>query len=61
MIESNRKELFGIFVKSKKNFQVEDFYDKLGFSVISKEKDKVLYKISMKNFKFSKHNYIKVI
>jgi FkbH-like protein len=60
MIESNRNELFCNFVKSKKNSQVEDFYDKLGFSVISKENDKSFYKINLKNFKFSNHNYIKL-
>tara|TARA_B100001250_G_scaffold411059_1_gene438824 strand:- start:2141 stop:3859 length:1719 start_codon:yes stop_codon:yes gene_type:complete len=60
MIKSKRNELFATFVRSNKNSQVEDFYDKLGFSMITKEKDKTTYKINLKKFKFSKFNYINV-
>ena len=49
------------FIKTKKNSQVEKFYDKLGFSIKSETENKKEYIIDLKDYNFNKITYIKCI
>ena len=49
------------FIKTKKNSQVEKFYDKLGFSIKSETENNKEYIIDLKDYNFNKINYIKCI
>ena len=48
-----------IFIKTKKNSQVEKFYDKLGFSTVSETEINKEYSIDLKDYNFNKLTYIK--
>jgi FkbH-like protein len=48
------------YIKTHKNPQVEDFYDKCGFDVIAKDNDSSMYSLDVDNFKYKNIKYIKV-
>jgi FkbH-like protein len=48
------------YIKSQKNQQVEDFFEKLGFSIDSQNSNNKNYSINVNQYKQSKINYISV-
>jgi FkbH-like protein len=58
--ERGIKKLKASYIKTLKNIQVNDFYNKLGFTLINKEKDKKNYELELDNYKSSFINYIEI-
>jgi FkbH-like protein len=53
------KTLKACYVKTHKNPQVEDFYDKCGFDVVNKVNNHSMYSLKMHYFKYKDIKYIK--
>ena len=58
VIDECSDDIEATYIKSQKNIQVEELYDRFGFDVISKSKDKKEYKF--KN-RFKTREFIEVI
>jgi FkbH-like protein len=52
--------IFGIYIPSTKNHQVNDFYEKIGFQLINEQNGAKKYKIDMKDTKFLIEPYYKI-
>ena len=48
------------YIKTKKNVQVEKFYDNIGFNVDGCQKENTSYILNLKEFKSEKINFIKL-
>ncbi len=48
------------YIKSQKNIQVENFYEKANFKLVENSNNKKAYAISLEEYQYSKINYIKI-
>jgi FkbH-like protein len=56
--KNNFKVLKADFIKTHKNSQVEDFYDKCRFDIIRKSIDSSIYSLDIRSFKYKNIKYI---
>ncbi len=61
LFKSNLDNVSSTFIRTFKNEQVDNFYEKFNFNVIQNENVTKHYKLSKNNFIYSNLNYIKVI
>jgi FkbH-like protein len=54
-------ELKAKYIKTLKNYQVKEFYDKFGFKLVDRDESKVNYALSLMDYKPRKIKYIEVI
>jgi FkbH-like protein len=54
------KKIEALYIKTNKNEQVNDFYEKLNFDLVNYMEDKKSYIATMENLKFDDGSYIKV-
>ena len=54
------QKIVSLFIKTNKNSQVENFYENLGFQLISQSESKKKYELNLKDYSFKKLPYIKV-
>ena len=54
-------ELKAKYIKTLKNYQVKEFYDKCGFKIVDRDESKVNYALSLMDYKPRKIKYIEVI
>lgn len=57
---NNINKLYSTYVRTLKNNQVEKFYDRLGFSELDSEENKISYCLDLNEFQPSKINYINI-
>ena len=54
------KKVKSSYIKTKKNIQVKNFYDEIGFNLISKTKDEKNYECDLDKFEKKNINHIKL-
>ena len=64
IVDISKKNNFNLleaeYIKTHKNFQVEDFYNKCGFNLINENNDSSMYALETNNFKYKNIKYIGV-
>ncbi len=60
LLNAGIDEAAASFVRTPKNNQVADFYDRLGFDVVNRTDSETLYRINVANYKSSNIQYIEV-
>jgi predicted enzyme involved in methoxymalonyl-ACP biosynthesis len=60
LLDKKIKKLFGSFIITPKNKQVESFYEKLGFKSINKNELQNDFIIHLEDYKFKNIPYIKI-
>lgn len=58
--KKNYNKILSSYRKTQKNSQVEDFYEKIGFEIISKNEDQKFYELNLKSYTDRSINYINI-